>query len=109
MISKGSLTIRGHRMRRVPNNFYRQKVDSDALCILFGGWHYTTDMPLFYYTRRIFAGLGFDVLAVDFQYAESRRYAQLPDRKRQEWFLEEVRASFTGTSPLRNRPGRWRR
>lgn len=94
MIANGSLTIRGHGMRRVPNHFYRQKVASDALCILFGGWHYTTDMPLFYHTRRIFIGLGYDVLAVDFQYSASRRYAQLPDRKRQEWFLEEVRAAF---------------
>ena len=101
MITKTALKIRGFRGRGVPNSFYLHEEGSDALCILFGGWHYTTEMPLFYYSCRVLAGAGFDVLAVDFRYSTDPRYARLSDRKRQEIFLSEVRAAFA--APERSR------
>lgn len=98
MATKGSLDIRGFKGAAVPNAFYRQKAETDALCIIFGGWHYSAEMPVFYYTRRVLSGLGFDVLAVDFSHAADRSYARLSDRKRQEWFLAEVDAVFSAAT-----------
>ncbi|HUX22064.1 MAG TPA: hypothetical protein VMW69_12555 [Spirochaetia bacterium] len=94
MAIKGSLDIRGFKRVSVPNAYYRQKAETDALCLIFGGWHYSTEMPVFYYTRRVLSGLGFDVLTIDSSHSSDRRYARLSDRKRQEWFLSEVDAAF---------------
>jgi hypothetical protein len=101
MVTRGSLDIRGFKGAAVPNVFYQQEAEADALCIVFGGWHYTTDMPIFYYLRQVLGGLGFDVLAVDFDHASDRRYARLSDRNRQKWFLAEVDSVFNAATARR--------
>ena len=95
------LNITGFKGSPVPNNYYQQKAATDALCIIYGGWGYTTEMPLFYYTRRILSGLGFDVLTVDLDHSTDRKYARLSDEKRQEWFLTEVERIFDAATGQR--------
>lgn len=95
------LNITGFKGSPIPNNYYQQKAATDALCVIYGGWGYTTDMPVFYYTRRILSGLGFDVLTVDLDHSTDRKYARLSDEKRQEWFLTEIERIFDFASGQR--------
>lgn len=90
MAERSVLDIRGQRGRVVPNIFYSGASGAAELSILFAGWQYGTDLPLFYYTRNLLLARGADVLAVDFRYASEPAYARLSEQKRQEWFLEEV-------------------
>ena len=94
MVLKTALPIKGYKGRPVANVLYRQSAEADSLGVIFGGWRYTTDLPLLYFTRRILLGMGADVLAVDFSYSMERTYAKLSDKKRQEWFLADVRAAY---------------
>jgi predicted alpha/beta-hydrolase family hydrolase len=94
MVVKTALPIKGYKGRPVANVLYRQSVETDSLGVIFGGWRYTTELPLLYFTRRILTGMGADVLAVDFSYSMERTYAKLSDKKRQEWFLADVRAAY---------------
>jgi hypothetical protein len=64
-IQISDLRITGYGGRSVPNRFYRRtdgEAGSPSLCILLPGLRYTCDMPLLYYTTRLFLNRGMGVL-----------------------------------------------
>lgn len=98
-----SLDLRGHKGRRLANAFFPARTGAGALAILFGGWNYSTDMPLHFYARELLVSLGSSVLTVDFRYASDPRYARLSEQKRREWFLGEVEGVLEASRRLPHR------
>ena len=64
-----SLEIQGYENRRVKNKFFWQEQITKTLAVILPGWGYTCDMPLLYYTTRLFLGYGVDVLQLRADYA----------------------------------------
>jgi predicted alpha/beta-hydrolase family hydrolase len=64
-----SLEIHGYQHHRVENKFFRQEQLTATLAVVLPGWGYTCDMPLLYYTTRLFLEHGTDVLQLRADYA----------------------------------------
>jgi hypothetical protein len=87
MFSFLEIAIRGYQNRPVPNTFLRQDGESSHLAILFPGYAYRADMPLFYYPTVMLIEAGTDVLVLEPDYFKQPGY-------RQEWLAADAVESF---------------
>lgn len=79
------LNIIGFRGGQVPNTLVRQGERAAQLAILYPGFGYSCDMPLFYYIgNRLLAG-GSDVLRVEYAYNRQPEFRELPVPEQHDW------------------------
>jgi hypothetical protein len=87
MFSFSEIAISGHQDRPIANTFLRQDGESNHLAILFPGYAYRADMPLFYYPTEMLLETSADVLALEPDYFKQPSYSQ-------DWIAADAVASF---------------
>ena len=93
MYSFTTLNIRGYDDKPVANTFIKQDAGTESLAVLFPGMRYTTDMPLLYYTSRLFVAGGADALLVDYRYHEDADFMAAGEQERARRLTGDVTAA----------------
>jgi hypothetical protein len=94
MQTESSLSITGHRKMPVANSFIRQPENSEHLAIVFPGFAYTVEMPLLYYSTRLMASYGWDILLLEYAYNQEDEFRSLSSAERNRWFIEDIEAAW---------------
>ena len=93
MYSSETLNIVGYRDQAVPNTFLRQDNETSHVALLFPGFGYTAQMPVMYYSARMLAAHGADVLCVEYTYNKTSDFQALSDEEQSRWFYTDVSAA----------------
>ena len=88
-----SLAITGYRQQTVPNQFLRQINHTDALAVIYPGFHYSCDKPLLYYITDLLTEHGMDVLQLRTDYATAD-FRNLSDMDRLAWLSGDALAGL---------------
>jgi len=88
-----TIAINGYAGKSVPNLFLRQNNSADTLAILFPGLRYTCDMPLLYYSSRLFARRAADVLQVNSDYTQAD-YQSASQSEQADWLRCDAQAAL---------------
>jgi len=94
MVEFTTLSISGYGNKAVPNTFVRQSGETKWLAVIYPGLSYNVSMPVLYYSGRVLATLGADVLLVDTTYDRKAEYAAMSEAGREEWLKADALAAF---------------
>jgi pimeloyl-ACP methyl ester carboxylesterase len=90
MMKENYLPLRGYQGRSVQNLFWSNTEDPEGLAVLFPGYSYPTDAPLFHYLKLHLLSRNWAVLALEYRYNENREFLDSPDEEQERFISEEA-------------------
>lgn len=75
------MSIEGYKGKIINTKFIKRY--SDTLVVLYPGFEYSLNAPLFYYLTKELKEKGIDTLGIDYRYSEDKEYLKLPKEEQE--------------------------
>jgi len=75
------MSILAYKDRTISTKFIKR--DSNTLIVLYPGFEYSLNAPLFYYLIKELKGENFDILGIDYRYSEDPEYLKFPKEEQE--------------------------
>lgn len=75
------MSILAYKERTINTKFIKR--DSDTLIVLYPGFEYSLNAPLFYYLIKELKSSSFDILGIDYRYSEDSEYLKFPKEEQE--------------------------
>ncbi|MCR4422616.1 MAG: hypothetical protein NUV32_09120 [Exilispira sp.] len=66
--------------------------NNSQLAILYPGYRYTLDAPIFFYLQELLAKSNFDIIGFDYRYSENEYFLNSTDEEKKAWFQYDCNA-----------------
>ena len=82
--------IIGFNNREIRTSYYKINENNSSLAVLFPGFSYSTEAPLFFFLEEFLIRFGIDILAIEYRYNEWPAFQTALGDEQDKWFAADV-------------------
>jgi len=79
------LELIDYKSKNIKNDYYTHEKKPTSLIIVFPGYGYDSNSPLFFYLKELVYDLGYDFITIDYRYNENQEFLDLPESDKLKW------------------------